>query len=697
MPRRGAAALTALALIVVGAVGATQLSAISGPDEPAVERRAIDRVRALFPQTNGWFRIVATARYAPDAAGRLVPDHESLTHERVRWQDASGHTIVPAFAPTFRAATRITSGENPDAWIEVTPASGADVAAEIQDGVVVYPGAYPDTDVLTKSTPTHTDEYLLLWTRVAPTHWRYRVRYGPAIAGLRQGGTAVEAVDARGVPWMRANPPFATDRDGTRVYGVIRVEGDELVAEIDTSELRLPILVDPDWRSTGDMSHGRFYNGGNLLPDGRLMVTGGCSASVCSGDLSLPACRTVVRAAEALDLDTRTWARVGDTNQGAFFHVSQSLEDGSVLVAGGCATSDCSAVTGAAQVFDATELAFRTVERMPEAMAGMASALLPDGRVLVAGGCDATSCVSDTRVFDPRTDAWSEAAPMRRARARATTTVLADGRVLVAGGCTTIDCRGVLDSLEIYDPVADDWREAGRMSERRGGHWAERLLDGRVVIGGGCAQQGCDRVLDSAEIFDPRTEELTAAGTQERPRVGALSVRLPDGSVMLSQGCSSRTDCDLTNEVYDPGDGGFRSIEDAVTVRAFHVLVLHEARDTVIAAGGCQPRTCSWWNETYDVSHLMEPLPDAGPPGVDAGPPPDGGAPGADAGDLDAGRGTAADAGRAGADAGEPGGTVGGGGCACRVTRERAPLAGLALAALLLAALLVRRRRRSRP
>ena len=152
----------------------------------------------------------------------------------MRWQDASGHTIAAHFAPTFHNATRISSGDADDIWIDVLPQAGRDVPAEIQDGLVVYPDAYADTDVLYKSTPTHTDEYLLLRSRAAPTRWVYRVRRGPGIASLRQAGAAIEAVDAHGVPWMRANPPFAVDQSGARVNGTLRLEGERVVAAIDT-------------------------------------------------------------------------------------------------------------------------------------------------------------------------------------------------------------------------------------------------------------------------------------------------------------------------------------------------------------------------------------------------------------------------------------------------------------------------------
>ncbi|NOY93762.1 MAG: hypothetical protein GXP55_21475, partial [Deltaproteobacteria bacterium] len=608
------AAFTLLALVMASEpLRATQPRGVPRSVEGA--DRVVDRVREQFPSTRGWFRIVATAGFTTDASERLVPDYSTLTHPRVRWQDASGHTIAAQFARSFRGATRIASGEDPAAFIDVFPQGGNGSLVQIQDGLIVYPDAYRDTDVLYKSTPTHTDEYLFLRTRDAPTRWSFRVDLGPHIVRLRQAGAAVEAVDARGVPWMRANPPFAVDASGRRVDGRIRLVGDRIVAEIDSASLTPPILVDPDWRSTGDMSYGRFYYGLDELPDGRLLATGGCSSSVCSGDLSLPACRSVLGAAEALDLDTRTWSRLGEANLKSFFHVHEKLLDGNILIAGGCANADCSVVTPLADIWDTRSSSFRAVADLPSAQAGMLSARLPDGRILLAGGCDDASCRVDSVAFNPVTELWEPLAPLNVARGRAAVRVLADGRVLAAGGCSSIVCATTLASAEVYDPDLDRWELVGDMSTARGGHWSATLSDGRVLLGGGCATQDCARVLATAEIFDPATDAFTRTGDQREPRLGAVALTLPDGSVMLSQGCSSATDCDLTNEIWDPASGEFSLIEEAITARAFHQLVLHAGSAQVVAAGGCQPRTCSWWNETYDVSMLMAPdagMPDAG-------------------------------------------------------------------------------------
>ncbi len=671
------AALPALAGLGYFAAGSVADSVFDAPEPvpPGPTPRVVDRVRELFPQTVGWFRIVETARFHPGPGGRLVPDLPSLTHPRVRWEDGAGHAIVAQLAPTYRNATRIGSVHDESVWIDLVPDQGENVLAEIQDGLVVYPGALEDTDVLYKSTPTHVDEYLLLETPSAPTRWTYRARLGPGIAALRQGGNQIEAVDARGVPWMRAGAPRAIDRAGARATGTIRAEGDRVIVEIDLSGLTFPVLVDPDWRSTGDMAYGRFYHRAHLVPDGRLVVTGGCSASVCSGDLTIPSCPAVVGAIEALDMGSRTFSRVVDSVLPRYFHAGQSLRDGSVLTVGGCVTPDCSGTTDHAELFDPRTNTLAEVAPLPEAGAGPFSALLDDGRVLVAGGCTRARCTNGAWAFDPGTRAWTALAPMTSGRGRATTTVLRDGRVLVAGGCRDILCAGVLGTAEVYDPAEDAWTEVA-LRGGRAGHWAARLPDGRAIVGGGCPTQLCEAVYRTTEIFDPRTNDFGPGPSMRQARLGAEALSLPDGSVLVNQGCSSRTECDLSNELLSASTLTFAPVDPAVTVRGFHQTLLHPA-GLVIANGGCQPRTCSWWNETWDVSALR-PLPDAGVPGEDGGlPPPEDAGPGRDAGaPVDAGRPLPPPP----------------RGCACRAAgRSDAPPSALLMLAGL--ALLVRRRR----
>ncbi|MBZ0238880.1 MAG: hypothetical protein K8M05_41600, partial [Deltaproteobacteria bacterium] len=321
------------------------------PRGARADERTVDVVRETFPRTRGWFKLVADARFVTAADGSLTPDFASLTHPRVRAEDGAGFSLEPRFPALATGAVHVGSSADPRRlYLELTARDAAPVAARVEDGLVVYPGAFADTDLIFKATPTHVDEYLVLRSRAAPTTWRYAVARGPGIARLRQAGSFVEAIDGDGHPWLRAGRPVAFDTRGGRAEGTITVVGDELVVAIDTRALEPPILVDPDWRSTGDMAHGRFYNRVNILTDGRIAASGGCSASVCSGDLRLPACPTVVGAVEALDLASRTWSQVGQSRP-RFFHAAEVLVDGRLFVAGGCTSSDCSAVTSSVETW----------------------------------------------------------------------------------------------------------------------------------------------------------------------------------------------------------------------------------------------------------------------------------------------------------------------------------------------------------
>ncbi len=629
--------LAALAL-ACGGVSASTAVAQTPPASSTVLGSAvsstpvIDAVRERFSKTRSWFRLVETLSFARASDGHLTPTFATLSHPRIRVADGAGRTILPSFAPHFGGRMRLESGPTHLTRIDVEPIGARDVAATVEQGLVVYAGAYRDTDVLYKATPTHTDEYLFLRTERAPHRWRFKILRGAGAVRVRQAGNSIEIVDENGAAMMRATPPVAVDTEGHRVDGTIRLAGgDVIVVDLPVEGLTFPVLVDPDWASTGDMAYGRFYHQANVLPDGFVLITGGCSASVCSGDLSIPACRAVVQAAEVLSMETRTFARAAESASPRFFQVAESLVSGDVLVVGGCVNADCSETVWAPELFSA---ATRTFSAIPDTdglpLAGLASVRLQDGRVLLAGGCTRAGCQPRVDVYDPTSGHIDPVAPMHFARGRAPAVLLGDGRVLVVGGCTDIDCTTPLGSAEVYDPVANTWTSTGPMATARAGHFATALSGGRAIVGGGCATQHCEAVLRSVELFDPSTMAFVATSSLQQPRVGPVALTLPDGTVLINQGCGAAARCDLTNELFDPLTSTFALVAPAVTPRAFQATVIHSAAHLVVSNGGCQPSTCSWWNETWDISSLVPTdggtttldggLPDAGRP--DLGPRP---------------------------------------------------------------------------
>jgi hypothetical protein len=88
--------------------------------------------------------------------------------------------------------------------------------------------------------------------------------------------------------------------------------------------------------------------------------------------------------------------------------------------------------------------------------------------------------------------------------AGAHTATAADGRVLIAGGCTEDGCGGTPDGVrsEFYEPATRRFVPGPPMVHARVGHTATPLADGRVLVAGGWPDEGRPP-LSSVEVYDP--------------------------------------------------------------------------------------------------------------------------------------------------------------------------------------------------
>src|SRR5437762_1335140 len=74
--------------------------------------------------------------------------------------------------------------------------------------------------------------------------------------------------------------------------------------------------------------------------------------------------------------------------------------------------------------------------------------LLPNGKVLVAGGNNGADALSSAELYDPASGTWTATGSLGTARSFHTATLLPSGKVLVAGG----ENGPALSSTELYDP-----------------------------------------------------------------------------------------------------------------------------------------------------------------------------------------------------------------------------------------------------
>lgn len=81
-----------------------------------------------------------------------------------------------------------------------------------------------------------------------------------------------------------------------------------------------------------------------------------------------------------------------------------------------------------------------------------------------------------------KADSFLTNSPLATARAEHTATLLPNGKVLVAGGNNR---SGDLSSAELYDPARRTWAATGAMTTTRNSHTATLLANGEVLVAGG--------------------------------------------------------------------------------------------------------------------------------------------------------------------------------------------------------------------
>lgn len=322
------------------------------------------------------------------------------------------------------------------------------------------------------------------------------------------GGIGAELYDPSTGEWS------ATGRLITPRYGHIAVrlaDGKVLVAggiRTDYSHYEDRVLSSAEiynpvtgaWQPTGNFSVPREGHTANLLPNGTVLVIGGRNYHRGSGWFTHSS-------AEIYDPRTGAWYSACTMRSPRVGHASIMLATGYVLVIGGfrggIGIRD-------AELLDLESCGWTRTGNLIAARAAPVATLLPDGQVLVAGGggdviCDGVSgqlCAVDTaELYDPVTGQWSATGSMTDRRADHAVTLLPDGRVLVAGGhrgdvvydaCEgrfydpNLDaCVTVLRSAELYDPVTGGWTTTGDMNAFRYGHTATLLANGNVLVAGG--------------------------------------------------------------------------------------------------------------------------------------------------------------------------------------------------------------------
>ncbi len=253
--------------------------------------------------------------------------------------------------------------------------------------------------------------------------------------------------------------------------------------------------VTDSWRQASGDPVGSDYSAATLLTDGRVLVTG--------GEYETSWTATFFRCSWLLDPVTGQGAgQIPMEYECRSRHTSTLLPNGKVLVTGGLSAplnSSGPTDTDTAMLFDRTATKdwdyWSYTASMYYHREKHTATLLRNGKVLIHGGTYNT--VDRAELYDPDAETMTLTGDFTYDRVQHTATLLPNGKVLMAGGT-------IYAPEQIYDPDTETWTDTGSMGTRRILHTATLLPDGRVLVTGGRHLDSSDtNALNTAELYEP--------------------------------------------------------------------------------------------------------------------------------------------------------------------------------------------------
>lgn len=272
--------------------------------------------------------------------------------------------------------------------------------------------------------------------------------------------------------------------------------------------------------SPDNMGITRQHHTSTLLPNGKVLVCGGKNDTLSS-----------IASAELYDYtnSTNPWSSYHPMGQNHCFHTATLLPNGKVLVAGG--VNNGNTVTSSCTLFDYETTTWEATDNLIFPRKNHTANLLPNGKVLIAGGVDSNNTAMKLcEIYDPRTGSWSQAASMFTRRYEHGAVLLHDGTVLVSGGFN----GGTVDACEIYNPYYDEWRVIGDLDFENSNHSLTLLRDGNAILSGG--QDLTYHSISNQLFYSHVSKEWFPLTKLHMPREEHSTVILDDGSILFTGG-----------------------------------------------------------------------------------------------------------------------------------------------------------------
>lgn len=302
------------------------------------------------------------------------------------------------------------------------------------------------------------------------------------------------------------------------------------------------------FRTTFALDADFFCSGQSVLPDGRVLATGGWVQGY--------ACNIQGPSHTYLfDPASGTWSEGPEMRRGRYYPTNLTLGDGRVLIVGGDDAS-CQRNT-LVEVFDPAD---DSLSRLAGANRGVA--LYPRLHLLSSGLVAHVGPEDRTFLLDPEAGEWTAVTRTQRREPRwEGTSFLVPGEtdvVMTCGGYRSFDNHGPTAACERIDfrKESPEWKLTRPMHHERAHANAVLLPDGTVLLVGGGGHDLYEEAVGRPEIYDPRTDTWVLGPSQRYGRMyHSTAILLPDGRV-LSAGQdddhTGRTGSAAWGEIYQP-------------------------------------------------------------------------------------------------------------------------------------------------